>query len=263
MTDPKYQHGSSEAGWMEQNETPRTDDQFRDTAKMVPTDCCNSAPEKRLADGIRYWDCAKCGATVWIENPIKDHTEQHLDMVSYTPRTDAFVAENSLLAFSDDKYELTTVHARQLERELAASKAEVERLQTLPESRHKAFLDLLERAEKAEAEVAKLNHQLIKTESDLLQSQDINSFLDTEFRIACKRAEKAEAEVEMLDHLLADASETNHKLAAEVLVLKKQVAALRSEKDACLDGNGYYANKIVILNDRINRALDILTERIK
>jgi len=25
MTDPKYQHGFSEAGWMEQNDTPRTD----------------------------------------------------------------------------------------------------------------------------------------------------------------------------------------------------------------------------------------------
>jgi hypothetical protein len=25
MKDPKYQHGSSEAGWMEQNDTPRTD----------------------------------------------------------------------------------------------------------------------------------------------------------------------------------------------------------------------------------------------
>jgi hypothetical protein len=47
---------------------------------------------------------------------------------------------------------------------------------------------------KLEADVAKLNHQLLKTENDLLQSQDINSFLDTEFRIACKRAEKAEAE---------------------------------------------------------------------
>jgi hypothetical protein len=53
-------------------------------------------------------------------------------------------------------------------------------------------------------EVAKLNHQLLKTESDLLQSQDINSFLDTEFRIACKRAEKAEAEVERLKILLSD-----------------------------------------------------------
>jgi hypothetical protein len=53
------------------------------------------------------------------------------------------------------------------------------------------------------------------------------------------------------------------KLGAEVLVLKKQVAALRSEKNACLDGNVYYGNKIGILNDRINRVLDILTERIK
>jgi septal ring factor EnvC (AmiA/AmiB activator) len=50
----------------------------------------------------------------------------------------------------------------------------------------------------AKAEIAKLNHQLLKTESDLLQSQDINSFLDAEFRIACKRAEKAEEEVERL-----------------------------------------------------------------
>jgi hypothetical protein len=25
MKDPKYQHGSSESGWMEQNDTPRTD----------------------------------------------------------------------------------------------------------------------------------------------------------------------------------------------------------------------------------------------
>jgi septal ring factor EnvC (AmiA/AmiB activator) len=81
---------------------------------------------------------------------------------------------------------------------------------------------LRERLEKAEAEVAKLNHQLLKTESDLLQSQDINSFLDTEFRIACKRAEKAEAEVERLDHLLADASETNHKLGVEVERLKDE-----------------------------------------
>lgn len=42
-----------------------------------------------------------------------------------TPRTDAFVAENSLLAFVEDKYELTLAFARQLERELAASQDEV------------------------------------------------------------------------------------------------------------------------------------------
>jgi predicted RNase H-like nuclease (RuvC/YqgF family) len=174
------------------NQQQMTTDQFRDAAKMVPTDCCNSAPEKRLADGIRYWDCAKCGATVWIENPIKDHTEQHLDMVSYTPRTDS---ETYVWQNGEENPFVQKEFARQLERELAASKAEV----------------------------AKLNHQLIKTESDLLQSQDINSFLDTEFRIACKRAERAEAEVERLDHLLADASETNHKLAAEVERLKEEL----------------------------------------
>lgn len=51
-----------------------------------------------------------------------------------TQRTDAFVVENSLLAFSEDKYELTIVHARQLERELNASQAEVERLKEQLES---------------------------------------------------------------------------------------------------------------------------------
>ena len=45
-----------------------------------------------------------------------------------TPRTDAFVAENSLLEFVEDKHELTIVHARQLERELNGKIIEVERL---------------------------------------------------------------------------------------------------------------------------------------
>ena len=121
-------------------------------------------------------------------------------MTTDTPRTDAIEFRHcppqpkELLKKHQDAYALS----RELERELNASQAEVERLQTLPESRHKAFLDLLERGEKAQAEVAKLNHQLLKTEADLLQSQDINSFLDAEFRIACKRAEKAEAEAMQL-----------------------------------------------------------------
>jgi hypothetical protein len=95
-----------------------------------------------------------------------------------TPRTDAIEFRHcppqpkELLKKHQDAYALS----RELERELAAS----------------------------QAEVAKLNHQLLKTESDLLQSQDINSFLDTEFRIACKRAEKAEAEVERLKLLLSE-----------------------------------------------------------
>ena len=91
-----------------------------------------------------------------------------------TPRTDAACFS------SRDPMELMMT-SQQLERELAIS---------------------LQNQCKAQAEVAKLNHQLLKTESDLLQSQDINSFLDTEFRIACKRAEKAEAEVERLTGIL-------------------------------------------------------------
>jgi chromosome segregation ATPase len=68
----------------------------------------------------------------------------------------------------------------------------------------------------SKAEVAKLNHQLLKTESDLLQSQDINSFLDAEFRIACKRAEKAEAQSESRRQSLAFALNEIKKAEAEV-----------------------------------------------
>lgn len=120
-----------------------------------------------------------------------------------TPRTDSARFE----ALRDSAFRMDCIPLKlgqELERELAASHAEVDRLKkelaawdygTRAEREQK-------RAEKAEAEVAKLNHQLLKTESDLLQSQDINSFLDTEFRIACKRAEKAEAEVERLTGIL-------------------------------------------------------------
>ena len=124
-------------------------------------------------------------------------------MNTNTPRTDAARFE----ALRDSAFRMDCIPLKlgqELERELATSRAEVERLKkeldtwdygTRAEREQK-------RAEKAGAEVAKLNHQLLKAESDLLQSQDINSFLDTEFRIACKRAEKAEAEVERLKELL-------------------------------------------------------------
>jgi hypothetical protein len=97
-------------------------------------------------------------------------------MTTDTPRTVSAMSlkQNYDLSEKDCPVYENYVHAEvcaEIERELAASKAEV----------------------------AKLNHQLLKTESDLLQSQDINSFLDTEFRIACKRAEKAVAEVERLE----------------------------------------------------------------
>jgi hypothetical protein len=93
-----------------------------------------------------------------------------------TPRTEA--ARFEALRDSSFRWDCIPLKlGQELERELSAS---------------------LENQCKAQAEVAKLNHQLLKAESDLLQSQDINSFLDTEFRIACKRAEKAETDVERL-----------------------------------------------------------------
>lgn len=94
-----------------------------------------------------------------------------------TPRTDA------VMASSNWPYHITS-EMQKLEREL-----------------NELWLRFDKQME-AEAEVNKLNHQLLKAENDLLQSQDINSFLDTEFRIACKRAERAEAEVASLNELL-------------------------------------------------------------
>jgi hypothetical protein len=110
-------------------------------------------------------------------------------MTTDTPRTDA-------ASFSSrDPLQLLQT-SQQLERELNASKAEV----------------------------AKLNHQLLKTESDLLQSQDINSFLDVEFRIACNRAGKAEAESESRRQSLAFALNEIKKSEAEVERLTKLIS---------------------------------------
>jgi hypothetical protein len=83
-----------------------------------------------------------------------------------TPRTDAMYESHT------SEYQRRLL-SEDLERELAASQAEVERLQTLPESRHKAFLDLLERAEKAEAEVKEIRNALgddgRRTHKELIQ----------------------------------------------------------------------------------------------
>ena len=87
-------------------------------------------------------------------------------MTTDTPRTDAVQFQPCPISMTIEN-EMLRALSRQLERELTIS----------------------------------LKNQL-KTESDLLQSQDINSFLDTEFRIACKRAEKAEAEVERLEKVI-------------------------------------------------------------
>jgi septal ring factor EnvC (AmiA/AmiB activator) len=111
-----------------------------------------------------------------------------------TPRTDAARFE----ALRDSAFRWDCIPLKlgqELEREIEAHKKDVFNGLKIAD-------EWADKCVKAEAEVAKLNHQLLKTESDLLQSQDINSFLDTEFRIACKRAEKAEAEVERLTGIL-------------------------------------------------------------
>jgi hypothetical protein len=94
---------------------------------------------------------------------VKDSLTPQTD----TPRTDASKVDKGGMTFVWSEF------AQELERELAASKAEVERLQTLPESRHKAFLDLLERAEKAEAEVKEIRNALgddgRRTHKELIQ----------------------------------------------------------------------------------------------
>lgn len=126
-------------------------------------------------------DCDQC------QNAEKnDHIVEVNKMVP-TPRTDAFQKGDSLLETWEQEWEAAISFARQLERELAKSQ--------------EAYLQSVERDDyltqelaASQAEVNTLTRQLLKTESDLLQSQDINSFLDAEFRIACKRAEKAEAE---------------------------------------------------------------------
>jgi chromosome segregation ATPase len=87
----------------------------------------------------------------------------------------------------------------------------------------------------SKAEAAKLNHQLLKTESDLLQSQDINSFLDTEFRIACKQAEKAEAQSESRRQSLAFALNEIKKVEAEVERLNNILENTRMSRDTMIE----------------------------
>jgi hypothetical protein len=126
----------------------------------------------------------------------------------YLPKLNASQAEVARLQKELD----ATCNAEELRQERETRKraeAEVARLNNILENTRMSRDTMIEdrnlldqELAASKAEVAKLNHQLLKTESDLLQSQDINSFLDTEFRIACKRAEKAEAEVERLTGIL-------------------------------------------------------------
>lgn len=119
---------------------------------------------------------------------------------------------NAHIAEGQDPAGTIWEHADKLQKELKETKAEVEMFRKEIAYREKLDAVAQEVWDEMKAEVAKLNHQLLKTESDLLQSQDINSFLDTEFRIATKRAEKAEAEVERLKEAEALAHKPNVKL---------------------------------------------------
>jgi len=56
--------------------------------------------------------------------------------------------------------------------------------------------------------------------------------------------------------------ELSHSLANQVKAQEK-IEALRTEKNACLAGNKYYGDKAVVLQDKINRAIDVLMERIQ
>lgn len=64
------------------------------------------------------------------------------------------------LRYAHNGLSAVTVSAYDAIELLDEAEAEVERLQTLPESRHKAFLDLLERCEKAQAEVKEIRAAL-------------------------------------------------------------------------------------------------------
>lgn len=64
-----------------------------------------------------------------------------------------------------------------------------------------------------------------------------------------ERAEKAEAEVGRLERELAAS--------------QAKVERIRAEKNACLEGNEYYGDKAVVLQDKINKAIDVLMEKIQ
>ena len=124
----------------------------------------------------------------------------HALMTTNTPRKDACphcgAEEHTIPACVERQARMRT------EAELATSKAEVAELNRFMVGwKQRATMSEMD-LEASRAEVERLNHQLLKTESDLLQSQDINSFLSGEYDIANARAKKAEAEVERLRGLL-------------------------------------------------------------
>ena len=68
----------------------------------------------------------------------------------------------------------------------------------------------------------------------------------------------SQAEVERLDHLLADASETNHKLAAEVERLKEMVMEAARKGDELLEPFRLRAEKAETLIKQIHAFVSAL-----
>lgn len=52
------------------------------------------------------------------------------------------------------------------------------------------------------------------------------------------------------------------QLERELYQSNLKVDRIRAEKNACIDGNEYYGDKVAILQDKINRAIDVLMEKI-
>jgi chromosome segregation ATPase len=165
MSIEKYQHGGgANFGWMDETPTPRTDAAWNTYGDDYELELFARQLERELTE-IR----AALG-----DDGRRTHKELILlatKAAEWRTWKEKYIdLRNAHIAEGQDPAGTIWEHADKLQKELKETKAEA----------------------------AKLNNQLLKTESDLLQSQDINSFLDTEFRIACKRAEKAEAEVERL-----------------------------------------------------------------
>ena len=232
MSIEKYQHGGgANFGWMDETPTPRTD----------------AARFEALRDSAFRWDCITLKLGQELERELNASKDEYCktafaltEQIERAERAKAEVKEIRA-ALGDD--------GRRTHKELIELATKASQWRTWKQK----YIDLRnahiaegqdpagtiwEHADKLQkelketkAEVAKLNHQLIKTESDLLQSQDINSFLDAEFRIACKRAEKAEAESESRRQSLAFALNEIKKAEAEVerlrSILKDHATFLR------------------------------------
>jgi len=157
-------------------------------------------------------------------------------MTPNTPRTDAAIE-----LYGERPFMVSAVpvkFAQQLERELAESQAqshglvrrvvEAETKLEVAEQQIRNCLEIIDddAKEKSELkdEVAKINHQLLNTESDLIQSQAeverLKKELDawdygTRAKREQSRAEKAEAEVERLRSQLTRSVEIAEKIWAD------------------------------------------------